>query len=158
MKHNEPKGSRGLTKPLANPRVEVKVGCWNVRTIYSVGKTVQNTREMNRYRFGILRISENACGRDSVDRRHQPWSGFGRPKTPTIVYSGMDDELHQSGVAIIMSRWTGLGYVTGMDQHSDAHFALIWVPAEGKSKQERQREKRKRTTVQRELRERGMRI
>ena len=47
VKHNEPKGSCGLTKPLANPRVEVKVGCWNVRTIYSVGKTVQNTREMN---------------------------------------------------------------------------------------------------------------
>ena len=30
-----------VTKTLANPKVNVKVGCWNVRTVYSVGKTVQ---------------------------------------------------------------------------------------------------------------------
>ena len=35
------------------------------------------------------------------------WLGFGRLKTQTgetIIYSGRDDDVHQSGVAIIMSK------------------------------------------------------
>ena len=32
-------------KSLANPKTKVKVGCWNVRTMYSVGKTAQITRK-----------------------------------------------------------------------------------------------------------------
>ena len=66
-----------------------------MRTMFSVGKTAQITAKMNRYGIGILRISE--CR----------WSGFGRLKTrtgETIIYSGRDDDVHQSGVAIIMSK------------------------------------------------------
>ena len=86
--------ARGLTKSLDNPKTMVKVGCWNVWTMYSVGKTAQVTREMARYGIGILGISECTC------------SGFGRLKMQTgetIVYSGRDDNVHQSGLAIIMS-------------------------------------------------------
>ena len=63
--------------------------------MYSVGKTAQITREMARYGIGKLGIRE--CR----------WSGSGRIKTQTgetIVYSGRDDGVHQSGVAIIMSK------------------------------------------------------
>ena len=63
--------------------------------MFSVGKTAQITTEMDRYGIGILGVSE--CR----------WSGFGRLKTQTgetIIYSGRDDNAHQSGGAIIMSK------------------------------------------------------
>ena len=63
--------------------------------MFSVGKTAQITAEMTRYGIGILGISE--CR----------WSGFGRLKArtgETIIYSGRDDDVHQSGVAIIISK------------------------------------------------------
>ena len=87
------KEAHSLNNSLANPKIKVKVGCWNVRTMFSVGKTAQITAEMTRYSIGIIGISE--CR----------WSGFGRLKTrtgETIIYSGRDDNVHQSGVAIIM--------------------------------------------------------
>ena len=52
-------------------------------------------KEMRRYKIGILGISE--CR----------WSGFGRLKTQTgeiILYSGRDDEVHQSGVALALDK------------------------------------------------------
>ena len=73
-------------KSLANPKKKVRVGCWNVRTLYSTG---------TRYKIGILGISE--CR----------WSGLGRLKTQTgetSLYSGRDDEVHQSGVALALDR------------------------------------------------------
>ena len=89
------KGALSPNSSLANPKTKVKVGCWNVRTMFSVGKTAQITAEMTRYGIGILGISE--CR----------WSGFGRLKArtgETIIYSGRDDDVHQSGVAIIISK------------------------------------------------------
>ena len=50
---------------------------------------------MRRYKIGILGISE-CC-----------WSGFGRLKTQTgetILYSGRDNEVHQSGVALALDK------------------------------------------------------
>jgi len=41
-------------KSLADPKTGVKVGCWSVRTMFSVGKTAQTTTEMDRYGIGIL--------------------------------------------------------------------------------------------------------
>ena len=52
------KGAHSLNNSLANPKTKVKVGCWNVRTMFSVGKTAQITAEMTRYGIGILGISE----------------------------------------------------------------------------------------------------
>ena len=60
------KEARVLKGSLANPNILHRIGCWNVRTLYSVGKTAQATSEMQRYRLSILGISE--CR----------WSGFGR--------------------------------------------------------------------------------
>ena len=82
-------------RSLANPKKKVRVGCWNVRTLYSTGRTAQVMKEMRRYKIGILGISE--CR----------WSGFGRLKTQTgetILYSGRDDEVHQSGVALALDK------------------------------------------------------
>ena len=67
--------------------------------MFSVGKTAQIIAEMTRYgiQFGILAKGISECR----------WSGFGRLKAQTgetIIYSGLDDDVHQSGVAMIMSK------------------------------------------------------
>ena len=72
------------------------IGRWNVWTMYSVGKTAQVTSEMQCYRISKLGVSE--CR----------WSGFGKLRTQTgeiIMYSGREDDDHQSGVAIVITRY-----------------------------------------------------
>ena len=43
---------------LMDPKETIKIGAWNVRTMYQVSKTAQVIREMERYQLGILGISE----------------------------------------------------------------------------------------------------
>jgi len=89
------KETRGLKDSLANPKVTRRIGTWNVRTMYSIGKTAQVVNEMHRYNLDILGISE--CR----------WTGSGKFRTSTgetILYSVRQDEHHSSGVAIIMTK------------------------------------------------------
>ena len=37
--------ARTLSRPLATPKESMRVGCWNVRTTFRVGKTAQIVRE-----------------------------------------------------------------------------------------------------------------
>ena len=82
---------------LANPKIILRIGCWKVRKMYySNGKIAQVVSEvyMQRYRISVLVVSE--CR----------WSGFTRLRTQTgetILYSGREDDVHQSG-ATIMNR------------------------------------------------------
>jgi len=74
--------ARTQSRPLATPKASVRVGCWNVE-------------EARKYKLYILGISE--CR----------WAGFGRLKTATgetILYSGRDDDMHQSGVALPLDK------------------------------------------------------
>ena len=77
-----------------DPKKTIKIGTWNVRTMYQVSKTAQVIREMERYQLGILGISE--CR----------WTESGRNITQghTIIYSGRDDNQHTEGVAIIINK------------------------------------------------------
>ena len=88
--------SSSLMKSLSGPKTHLKVGSWNVRTMFSIGKTAQVAREARRYDIGILGISE--CR----------WNGFGRLRTSdgdTIIYSGREeDDAHSSGVAILIRK------------------------------------------------------
>ena len=82
-------------RALTHPKKTVRVGCWNVRTMYSAGKTAQVCREMAKYKVEILGISE--CR----------WTGSGEVRTQTgenIIFAGRNDNQHQSGVAIVMSK------------------------------------------------------
>ncbi|KAL9979214.1 hypothetical protein ACROYT_G016844 [Oculina patagonica] len=82
-------------RALTHPKKTVRVGCWNVRTMYSTGKTAQVCREMAKYKVEILGISE--CR----------WTGSGKVRTQTgenIIFAGRNDNQHQSGVAIMMSK------------------------------------------------------
>ena len=63
--------------------------------MYSVEKTAQVVKKMQRYNSDILGISE-CC-----------WSGSGRLKAQTgeiILYSGRDDSIDQSGVVLVMTK------------------------------------------------------
>ena len=82
-------------KGILNTRTKLKIGCWNVRTMYETGKQAQVIREMSAFKLHLLGISE--CR----------WTGCGKRITSTgetIVYSGRNDEKHHGGVAIIMNR------------------------------------------------------
>ena len=79
---------------LTHPKHQQRFGCWNVKTMYQLGKTAQVCSEMRRYGVHILGIGE--CR----------WTGFGKIQTQTgetIIYSGKEDD-HQHGVAIIMKK------------------------------------------------------
>ena len=82
-------------RALTHPKKTVRVGCWNVRTMYSAGKTAQVCREMAKYKVEILGISE--CR----------WTGSGEVRIQTgenVIFAGRNDYQHQSGVAIMMSK------------------------------------------------------
>ena len=42
---------RRLTTSLTKPKVNVNIGCWNARTLYSIGKSAQLAREMDIYNY-----------------------------------------------------------------------------------------------------------
>ena len=79
---------------MVHPKTKVRIGCWNVRTMYQLGKTAQVCRERKNYNVDILGISE--CR----------WTGMGKLTTQTgdvIIYSGKEDT-HEYGVALVMSK------------------------------------------------------
>ena len=82
------------TASIVNPKHTTRIGNWNVRTMFETGKAGQVAREMKRYKLDILGISE--CR----------WRGSGKSKLNTgevIIYSG-EENIHQGGVAIMMSQ------------------------------------------------------
>ena len=83
-----------------HPEKTRRVRCWNVRTVYSTGKTAgltdrKDCREMATYKVEILGIS--TCR----------WAGSGQVRTQTgekIIFAGKNDNRYQSRVAIVMSK------------------------------------------------------
>ena len=57
-----------LNKPLVTPRTQSRIGNWNVRTMYTAGKSAQVARVMNQMKIQIMGISK--CR----------WIGAGRMK------------------------------------------------------------------------------
>ena len=43
---------------LLTPKYKIRVGSWNVRTLYQAGRLQQVLREMTNYKVGILCVSE----------------------------------------------------------------------------------------------------
>ncbi len=82
------------TPPSSIKIKSLRIGSWNVRTMYEVGKQEQIRNEMHRYNLDILGISETH------------WSQSGQRKLKTgelILYSG-EEELHRRGVAMFLSK------------------------------------------------------
>ena len=81
-----------LNKPLMAPRTEIRIGNWNVRTMYTTGKSAQVARVMNQMKIQIMGISE--CRWKRADRMTLS-SG------ERVLYSGRDDDQHMQGMAIM---------------------------------------------------------
>jgi len=82
-------------KELNTTKTKIRVGHWNVRTMYETGKLAQVTSEMRRFKLHVLGVSESR------------WTGSGKLKSTsgeTVLYSGREDDLHYEGVAIILKK------------------------------------------------------
>ena len=121
-------GSRNLIKSpgasLLTRKATLRLGCWNVRTLYQIGKTANVTWEFRKYNLDLLGLSEVR------------WTGFGELKTATgesILYSGAEEE-HHRGVGLILKkevRRTLLKWnpVNGriMSAHFNSRFAKLTI-------------------------------
>ena len=52
------KEANNLKMPLIGPKQTTIIACWNVRTLYQLGKTKQLVNEMKRYNIDICGVSE----------------------------------------------------------------------------------------------------
>ena len=84
------------TRPLVHPNCTIKIGNWNVRTLYRSGNIAQVTREMTSRDIDIMGISETH------------WIGQGKiqpiAEGDTVINSGRDDSIHRKRVGMLMSR------------------------------------------------------
>jgi hypothetical protein len=85
---------RNTTTSLLGPKTQIRLGTWNVRTMYETSRLAQVLKEMDNYQLDILGVSE--CR----------WTGSGKITTATgstMLYSGHPDS-HTHGVALIISK------------------------------------------------------
>ena len=76
------KDAAGRMLGVPNAKSKIKIGFWNVCTIFDAGKLAHVTREMRRYDLDILGISETR------------WTSSGKfhcISGETIIYSGRKD-------------------------------------------------------------------
>ena len=80
---------------LLTTKTKTRIGTWNIRTLYTAGKTAQVCQEMHRYKLKILGLCETR------------WTGTGRTKLTsgdTILYSGYEEgQPHMHGVGLLMT-------------------------------------------------------
>lgn len=71
----------------------IKIGTWNVRSMYEAGKIHNTIREMKRLRISVLGVSE----------MRWPQSGVLKIEDCVVYYAGADGAQHKNGVAIIVT-------------------------------------------------------
>lgn len=84
-----------IREDLNTTKTKIRIGHWNVRTMYETGKLAQVTSEMKRFSLHVLGVSESR------------WTGSGRLRTTTgetVLYSGREDDQHHEGVSIILKK------------------------------------------------------
>ena len=90
-------GAGAPTVDLLKPKQKMRVGCWNVQTLYQTGRMPQLVKEFDNYNLDILGVSEVR------------WTGTGKRRLAsghTIVFSGRSDNQHSEGVALLLNRKT----------------------------------------------------
>ena len=84
-------------KNLLELKSKIRIGCWNVRTLYQAGKLAQLAKEMRRYKLSIIGVCESR------------WNPFGKVTTSsgeTYLYSGneREEDAHTHGVGLLLSK------------------------------------------------------
>ena len=84
----------------------MRIGCWNVKTLYQTGKRAQLAQEMRRYTLSMIGVSE--CR----------WNTFGEITTATgetFLYSGNEDEedANTHGVGLLLSKDAAKSLIEG---------------------------------------------
>ncbi|KAI0224962.1 hypothetical protein LSAT2_024073 [Lamellibrachia satsuma] len=84
-------------KSLLQLKSKIRIGCWNVRTLYQAGKLAQLAKEMRRYKLSIIGVCESR------------WNTFGKVTTSsgeTYLYSGneREEDAHTHGVGLLLSK------------------------------------------------------
>ena len=85
------------TANLLKPKQLLKLGFWNVRTLYQTGKLAQTVNELHHYDLDLLGIAEAR------------WTGIGKQQLATgetIMWSGRQDNNHHEGVALLLRKET----------------------------------------------------
>ena len=128
----------GLNRPPLHPKNTLRIGNWNVRTLYASGSISLLAREMRKRRINIMGISETH------------WTGQGKMELAegeTIIYSGRDDDNHRQGVGILMSKtaaralidWTPVNERIIQARYHSKHIKLtiihIYAPTEDADEQ-----------------------
>ena len=62
-----------LNKPLVTPRTQIRIGNWNVRTMYSAGKSAQVARVMNQMKIQIAKTgkTKDNMEKDGEERKRK---------------------------------------------------------------------------------------
>lgn len=91
---NSAGGNTRVSSSAIKLKSDLKMGTWNVQSLYQSGKIHNTIKEMKRLEISILGISE------------MRWPGAGRCVVDdyTVYYSGEDTQYHRNGVAIIVSK------------------------------------------------------
>ena len=101
-KNLKPKGGFSADTPMLKTRNEfLKIGTWNVRTLFQAGKLDNLVQEFDSLKLDILGIAET----------HWTESGIIQKEEHTIIYSGGEE--HRRGVGIMLNRKTAnclMGY------------------------------------------------
>ena len=97
---DEDQSRKDVHTPTANllkPKQLLKLGFWNVRTLYQTGKLAQAVNELNHYNLDLMGIAEAR------------WTGSGKQQLATgetIIWSGRQDNNHHEGVALLLRKET----------------------------------------------------
>ena len=73
---------------------QIKIGTWNVNSMFEAGKIHNTIQEMTRLKIGILGVSE----------MWWPLSGKRNINNHVVYYSGNEDKNHRNGVGIIITK------------------------------------------------------
>lgn len=97
MKTHTKSHLEGVRRNVLSSRVSTYIATWNIRTMYSAGKSTVIAEEMRRYKISILGLCETR------------WLQAGEVKLASgesILYSGHADEkaAHTEGVALMLSK------------------------------------------------------
>lgn len=78
----------------ANLRKPLRIGTWNVRSLFDAGKLANLTQEMNRLKLDILGVAETWW----------PDAGECEVQNGVFFYSGNSDPKHRKGVGIVITK------------------------------------------------------